>query len=76
MHSSGLALYIWDFYVSNASSDLVVGWFTDYNLCLLQIAKIKQQLQRSKPTVSGGADKDCQQGYPQGACSLGTTQVP
>lgn len=71
-----LSLYMWHFYVSNASSDLLVGWLTDYNLFLLQIAKLKQQLQRSKPAVSGAADKDCQQGYPQGACSLGTTQVP
>lgn len=49
---------------------------TDNNLCSLQIAKLKQQLQqRSKPTVSGGHDKDRQRCYPQGSCSLGTTQV-
>lgn len=59
-----------------ASSDLYVGWFPDFNLCSLQIAKLKQQLQRSKAAVPGGGDKDCQQGYPQGGCSLGTTQVP
>ncbi|CAK6971006.1 protein FAM117A-like isoform X1 [Scomber scombrus] len=41
-----------------------------------QIAKLKQQLQqRSKPAVSGGHDKDRQCGYPQGNCSLGTTQT-
>ncbi|KAM9837995.1 protein FAM117A-like [Aulostomus maculatus] len=49
---------------------------------LQEIAKLKQQLQlqqqqqqRSKPAVSGGHDKDCQHGYPQGSCSLGTTQT-
>lgn len=53
------------------------GLLTDNNLGLLQIAKLKQQLQqqRSKPAVSGGHDKDRQRGYPQGSCSLGTTQV-
>ncbi|XP_074475317.1 protein FAM117A-like isoform X2 [Sebastes fasciatus] len=41
-----------------------------------QIAKLKQQLQqRNKPAVSGGHDKDRQRGYPQGSCSLGTTQT-
>nr|XP_020479046.1 protein FAM117A-like [Monopterus albus] len=43
---------------------------------LREIAKLKQQLQqRSKPAVSGGHDKDRQCGYPQGSCSLGTTQT-
>ncbi|XP_053197953.1 protein FAM117A-like isoform X2 [Scomber japonicus] len=43
---------------------------------LREIAKLKQQLQqRSKPAVSGGHDKDRQCGYPQGNCSLGTTQT-
>ncbi|XP_034563791.1 protein FAM117A-like [Notolabrus celidotus] len=44
---------------------------------LQEIAKLKQQLQqqRSKPAVSGGHDKDRQRGYPQGSCSLGTTQT-
>lgn len=52
------------------------GLLTDNNLCSLQIAKLKQQLQqRSKLAVSGGHDKDRQCGYPQGSCSLGTTQV-
>lgn len=47
------------------------------NLCSLQIAKLKQQLQqRSKPAASGGHDKGRQRGYPQGSCSLGTNQVP
>ncbi|TKS89832.1 Protein FAM117A [Collichthys lucidus] len=41
-----------------------------------QIAKLKQQLQqRNKPAVSGGHDKDRQRSYPQGSCSLGTTQT-
>ncbi|XP_030611271.1 protein FAM117A-like [Archocentrus centrarchus] len=40
------------------------------------IAKLKQQLhQGSKPTVSGGHDKDCQRRYPQGGRSLGTAQT-
>lgn len=52
------------------------SWLTDNNLSSLQIAKLKQQLQqRSKPAVSGGHDKDGKRGYPQGSCSLGTTQV-
>nr|CBN81404.1 Protein FAM117B [Dicentrarchus labrax] len=43
---------------------------------LREIAKLKQQLQqRSKPSVSGGHDKDRQRDYPQGSCSLGTTQT-
>ncbi|KAM3591909.1 uncharacterized protein V6R79_009361 [Siganus canaliculatus] len=43
---------------------------------LREIAKLKQQLQqRSKPAVSGGHDKDRQRGFPQGSCSLGTTQT-
>ncbi|XP_040885426.1 protein FAM117A isoform X2 [Toxotes jaculatrix] len=43
---------------------------------LREIAKLKQQLQqRSKPAVSGGHDKDCQRGYPQRSCSLGTAQT-
>ncbi|XP_041818599.1 protein FAM117A-like isoform X2 [Chelmon rostratus] len=44
---------------------------------LREIAKLKQQLQqqRSKPAISGGHDKDRQRGYPQGSCSLGTTQT-
>ncbi|XP_041672419.1 protein FAM117A-like [Cheilinus undulatus] len=44
---------------------------------LREIAKLKQQLQqqRSKPVVSGGHEKDRQRGYPQGSCSLGTTQT-
>lgn len=43
---------------------------------LREIAKLKQQLQqRAKPAVSGGHDKDRQRGYPQGCCSLGTTQT-
>ncbi|XP_068438579.1 protein FAM117A-like [Clinocottus analis] len=43
---------------------------------LQEIAKLKQQLQqRSKPSVSGGHDKDRQRGYPQGSCSLGTSQT-
>nr|XP_046233709.1 protein FAM117A [Scatophagus argus] len=43
---------------------------------LREIAKLKQQLhQRNKPAVSGGLDKDRQRGYPQGSCSLGTTQT-
>lgn len=72
MHSSGLChISVWE-----ASSDLYLAWLTDSNFCSLQIAKLKQQLQRSKAAVPGGGDKDCQQGYPQGGCSLGTTQVP
>nr|XP_020495082.1 protein FAM117A-like [Labrus bergylta] len=44
---------------------------------LREISKLKQQLQQrsSKPAVSGGHDKDRQRGYPQGSCSLGTTQT-
>ncbi|KAE8284225.1 C/EBP-induced protein [Larimichthys crocea] len=43
---------------------------------LREIAKLKQQLQqRNKPAVSGGHDKDRQRSYPQGSCSLGTTQT-
>ncbi|XP_008281806.1 glucocorticoid-induced transcript 1 protein-like isoform X1 [Stegastes partitus] len=43
---------------------------------LREIAKLKQQLQQcSKPAASGGHDKDRQRGYPQGSCSLGTTQT-
>ncbi|XP_037611775.1 protein FAM117A-like [Sebastes umbrosus] len=43
---------------------------------LREIAKLKQQLQqRNKPAVSRGHDKDRQRGYPQGSCSLGTTQT-
>ncbi|XP_032358393.1 protein FAM117A [Etheostoma spectabile] len=41
-----------------------------------EITKLKQQLQqRSKPAVSGGHDKDCQRGYPQGSSTLGTTRT-
>ncbi|XP_070708559.1 protein FAM117A-like [Pempheris klunzingeri] len=43
---------------------------------LREIAKLKQQLQqRSKHAVSGGHDGDRQGGFPQGSCSLGTTQT-
>ncbi|XP_039990333.1 protein FAM117A-like [Xiphias gladius] len=43
---------------------------------LREIAKLKQQLQqRNKSAVSWGHDKDCQRGYPQRSCSLGTTQT-
>ncbi|XP_074520204.1 protein FAM117A-like [Halichoeres trimaculatus] len=43
---------------------------------LREIAKLKQQLQqRSKPAFSGGHDEDSPRGYPQGGCSLGTTQT-
>uniref|UniRef100_H3DNL5 Family with sequence similarity 117 member Ab n=1 Tax=Tetraodon nigroviridis TaxID=99883 RepID=H3DNL5_TETNG len=59
---------------SSGSHKRSASWGSAENL--REIAKLKQQLQRSKAAVSGGADKDCQQGYPQGACSLGTTQVP
>lgn len=44
---------------------------------LREIAKLKQQLQqRSKPAVSRVHDKASSHGYPQGSCSLGTTQTP
>ncbi|XP_054454866.1 protein FAM117A-like [Anoplopoma fimbria] len=50
------------------------SWGSDAHL--REIAKLKQQLQqRSKPEASGGHDKDRQRGYPQGCCSLGTTQT-
>ncbi|CAG12647.1 unnamed protein product, partial [Tetraodon nigroviridis] len=58
---------------SSGSHKRSASWGSAENL--REIAKLKQQLQRSKAAVSGGADKDCQQGYPQGACSLGTTQT-
>lgn len=45
-------------------------------LCSLQVTKLKQQLQqqqqqRSKPSVSGGHDKESS----QRSCSIGTDQV-
>ncbi|KAM8729928.1 protein FAM117A [Acanthopagrus schlegelii] len=54
------------------------SWGSDENL--REIAKLKQQLQqqqqqRSKPALSGGHEKERQHGYPQGSCSLGTTQT-
>lgn len=49
---------------------------TNNNLCRLQIAKLKEQLQqRRKPAASGGHGRDRQRGFPQGSCSLGATQV-
>lgn len=43
---------------------------------ILQITKLKQQLQQgSKPAASGVHDKDRQCCYAHGSCSLGATQV-
>ncbi|TNN03875.1 protein FAM117A-like isoform X1 [Takifugu flavidus] len=58
---------------SSSSHKRSASWGSAENL--REIAKLKQQLQRSKAAVPGGGDKDCQQGYPQGGCSLGTTQT-
>ncbi|KAM9336783.1 protein FAM117A-like [Symphorus nematophorus] len=59
---------------SSSSHKRSASWGSAENL--REIAKLKQQLQqRSKPAVSGGHDKDRQRGYPQGSCSLGTTQT-
>ncbi|KAG8009182.1 hypothetical protein GBF38_011889 [Nibea albiflora] len=59
---------------SSSSHKRSASWGSAENL--REIAKLKQQLQqRNKPAVSGGHDKDRQRTYPQGSCSLGTTQT-